>query len=53
MNQEIKEQEKIVAYLDSLVEKVHSLQKLQADQLAELSALQQSVLHKAFQGELI
>ncbi|MDO8498925.1 MAG: restriction endonuclease subunit S [bacterium] len=46
------EQEKIVAYLDGLSEKVQSLQKLQKEQLQDLEALQQSVLHQAFQGEL-
>lgn len=48
----LKEQEKIVAYLDSLSEKVRALQKLQQEQLQELEALQQSVLHQAFQREL-
>lgn len=48
----IKEQEKIVAYLDGLGEKVQALQKLQQEQLQDLEALQKSVLHQAFQGEL-
>lgn len=47
-----KEQEKIVAELDGLSEKVQALQKLQQEQLQDLEALQQSVLHQAFQGEL-
>lgn len=46
----IKEQEKIVAYLDSLSEKVQALQKLQEEQLQELERLKQSVLHQAFGG---
>lgn len=50
---DLKEQKKIVAYLDGLSEKVQALQKLQEEQLQELEALQQSVLHKAFQGELL
>lgn len=49
---DLKDQEKIVAYLDDLNEKVQALQKLQQEQLQELEALQQSVLHQAFQGEL-
>lgn len=44
-------QEKIVAYLDDLNGKVQALQKLQKSQLAELSALQQSVLHQAFKDD--
>ncbi len=49
---DLKEQEKIVAYLDGLSEKVQVLQKLQKEQLQDLEALKQSVLHQAFQGEL-
>lgn len=49
---DLKEQEKIVAYLDSLNGKVQILQKLQQEQLQELEALKQSVLHQAFQGKL-
>lgn len=52
MPENLKEQEKIVAYLDGLSKKVQKLQTLQQEQLQELEALQQSVLHKAFQGEL-
>lgn len=47
-----KEQEKIVAYLDSLSEKVRRLQELQKQTQQELDQLSQSVLHQAFQGEL-
>lgn len=49
---DLKEQEEIVAYLDGLSEKVQALQKLQQEQVQDLEALKQSVLHKAFQGEL-
>lgn len=49
---DLKEQEKIVAYLDSLSEKVQVLQKLQQEQLQDLDALKQSVLHQALKGEL-
>lgn len=47
-----KEQEKIVAYLDGLSEKVQDLQKLQEEQLKEIELLKQSVLQQAFQGNL-
>lgn len=49
---DLKEQGKIVAYLDGLSEKVQKLQKLQQEQLQGLEALQKSVLHQAFQGAL-
>lgn len=49
----LKEQEKIVTYLDGLSEKVQKLRTLQQEQLQELEALQQSVLHQAFQGDLV
>lgn len=49
---DLKEQEKIVEYLDGLSEKVQVLQKLQQEQLQDLKALNQSVLHRAFEGEL-
>lgn len=49
----IEDQKKIVIYLDSLSEKVKSLQKMQAETAADLAALRQSILHKAFQGELL
>ncbi len=47
------EQKKIVAYLDSLSEKAKKLQELQSQTAADLKALKQSILHKAFSGELI
>lgn len=50
---DLKEQEKIVAYLDGLSEKVQTLQKLQEGQLQELELLKQSVIHQAFQGKLL
>ncbi len=49
---ELKEQKKIVEYLDSLSEKVQSLKKLQEEQLVDLDSLRASVLHQAFQGGL-
>lgn len=49
---DLQEQGKIVAYLDGLSGKVQALQKLQQEQLRDLEALKQSVLHRAFQGEL-
>ena len=49
---DLKEQKKIVEYLDSLSEKVQNLERLQEEQLSELDALKASVLHQAFQGKL-
>lgn len=49
---DLKEQEKNVAYLDGLSEKVQALQKLQQEQSHDLEALKQSVLHRVLQGEL-
>lgn len=42
------EQKKIVKKLDALSEKVKALQELQKAQAADLKALKQSILHKAF-----
>lgn len=47
------EQKKIVAYLDSLSEKAKKLQELQQQTAEDLKALKQSILHKAFSGELV
>lgn len=47
------EQKEIVEKMDALTQKVRELQKLQSETAANLTALKQSVLHKAFQGELI
>lgn len=49
---DLREQEKIVAYLDGLSEKVQVLQKLQEGQLQELELLKQSLLHQAFNGQI-
>ena len=46
------EQKKIVAYLDNLQEKVEKLKQLQQKQSEELTELKQSILSKAFKGEL-
>ena len=48
----VKEQRRIVAYLDDLEVKVDALKKLQAETAAELAALLPSILDKAFKGEL-
>jgi type I restriction enzyme S subunit len=48
----ISEQKKIVAELDSLSAKVKQLKELQKSTSADLTALKQSILHKAFSGEL-
>jgi len=47
----LSEQKKIVAYLDTLREKVEKLKQLQQKQLEELTELNQSILAKAFKGE--
>ena len=48
----LSEQKKIVAYLDNLQEKVEKLKQLQQKQSEELTELKQSILSKAFKGEL-
>ena len=48
----IAEQKKSVARLDKLTEKVREMQKLQAETAAEMKNLKQSILAKAFKGEL-
>ncbi len=47
------EQKKIIARLDSLSQKVDQLKKLQKTTETELTTLEQSILHKAFKGELV
>jgi len=49
----LSEQKKIVDYLDSLREKVGKLKQLQQKQLEELNELKNSILDKAFKGELV
>jgi len=49
----VPEQKKIVAYLDSLSEKAKKLQELQQQTAEDIKALKQSILHKAFRGELV
>jgi type I restriction enzyme, S subunit len=49
----LSEQKKIVARLDALAEKVRELQKLQSETAEDLKKLKQSILQKAFQGELV
>jgi type I restriction enzyme S subunit len=49
----LSEQKKIVAYLDDLREKIEKLKQLQQKQLEELTELKNSILEKAFKGELI
>lgn len=44
----IAEQKKIVAYLEAVREKARQLQEAQNAQLADLTALRQSILHQAF-----
>ena len=48
----LEEQKHIVAYLDSLSEKVHQLEEIYTKQLADCDELKQSLLQKAFEGEL-
>ena len=49
----IKEQHRIVKYLDSLQSKVGSLKKLQAETQKEMEDLKKSILDRAFKGELV
>ena len=49
----IVEQKKIVTRLDKLTEKVREMQKLQTRTAADMKNLKQSILAKAFKGELI
>ena len=48
----MREQRRIMAYLDSVQTRLASLRELQSDTGEELSALLPSVLDKAFKGEL-
>lgn len=46
------EQQRIVAYLDSVQAKVDAVRRLQTETAAELDALLPAILHRAFRGEL-
>ena len=46
------EQKRIVAYLDSLQEKVRQLEEIYTKQIANCDELKQAFLQKAFEGEL-
>ena len=46
------EQKRIVSHLDSLSEKVHQLEEIYTEQLADCYELKQAFLQKAFEGEL-
>jgi len=46
------EQKRIVVYLDRIQEKAQVLQKLQEEIEKEIEKLRESILHKAFKGEL-
>ena len=48
----LSEQKRIVEQLDSLSEKVHSLEEIYTKQLANCDELKQAFLAKAFNGEL-
>ncbi len=48
----VSKQKQIVIYLDSLFEKVEKLKKLQEETAEKLTQLRQSILDKAFKGEL-
>lgn len=48
----LSEQQRIVAYLDSVQAKVDAVRRLQTETAAELDALLPAVLHRAFRGEL-
>lgn len=48
----IMEQQQVVTMLDALAVEIHHLSRLYKTKLAALAALRQSLLHKAFSGEL-
>jgi len=48
----LKQQQRIVATIDTLVEESENLAKIYERKLAALDALKQSLLHRAFAGEL-
>lgn len=49
----IAEQKKIVARLDSLSEKIKKLQEHQKSTATDFTTLENSILHRAFSGELV
>ena len=51
-NYTLAEQKRIVVHLDSLSEKVHQLEEIYTKQLVDCEELKQSLLQKAFEGEL-
>jgi len=48
----LEEQKRIVAYLDNIQQKAQALQRLQEEIEMEIERLRESILHKAFRGEL-
>lgn len=48
----LEEQKRIVAHLDSLSEKVHQLEEIYTKQISDCDELKQSLLAKAFEGNL-
>jgi type I restriction enzyme S subunit len=46
------EQRRIVAHLEAVQEKIHALKAAQAETEEEFKRLEQSILDKAFRGEL-
>ena len=46
------EQKRIIAYLDTIQQKAQTLQKLQTETEKEIERLRETILHKAFRGEL-
>lgn len=48
----IQTQQKIVAYLDELSQKLEKIKQLQKEKMAHLKALKASILDRAFRGEL-
>lgn len=48
----LEKQKRIVAHLDSLSEKVHQLEEIYTKQLADCDEIEQSLLQRAFEGEL-
>jgi len=45
-------QKRIIAYLGTIQQKAQTLQKLQEETEKEIERLRETILHKAFRGEL-
>ena len=48
----LEEQKRIIAYLDTIQQKAQALQRLQEETEKEVEKVRETILHKAFRGEL-